>query len=304
VKEKKPQTYRNYLLKQKVVPYFFLMPNMLIFLLFIITPAIMGFYFSLTEFRGLGDTPQFVGLKNYIDLFTNFELFRAIWNTILLLVVTLPIVFWFAMILAIILIQPLKARGFVRAVYYWPVMISFIVVGLMWRWILRDSMGYLNGLLETLGFNRIETLLNPRFAWWSVVFIFTWSRAGYYMIMFMAALLSIPVSLYEAADMDGATRLQKFMYITYPSLKPARLMVFILAGMEIFKIYPLIETFTSGGPFANDTFTTQFAVRYIYETAFSFRQVGMASAMSVVMIIIVMSFTGINLLLAKRSGAI
>ncbi len=300
----KQQTYKWYIMKQKIVPYFFLLPNMLIFLIFIITPAIMGVYFSLTRFRGLGDTPQYVGLANYIELFSNFELFQAIWNTILLVAATLPIVFWFALLLAIVLVQPLRARGVVRAIYYWPVMISFIVVGLMWRWILRDSMGFLNGFLETIGLNRIETLLNPRFAWWSVVFIFTWSRAGYYMIMFMAALLSIPVSLYEAAEMDGANKLQKFMYITYPSLRPVRLMVFILAGMEIFKIYPLVETFTSGGPFANNTYTTQFAVRYIYETAFAFRQVGMASAMSVVMIIIVMAFTGVNLYLAKRSGAI
>ncbi len=297
---KKEQSFKSYIFRQKAVPYVFLSPNMLIFGLFIITPAIMGVYFSFTNFRGLGDQPQWIGMQNYVNLFTDPDLFGAILNTIYLVAVTLPIVFFFSLLLAIILVQPLRGRPIIRATYYWPVMISFLVVGLIWRWILRDSMGYFNGLLDTLGIGRIETLLNPRFAWWSVVFVFTWSRAGYYMVMFMAALLSIPSQLYEAAEIDGANRWQRFLHVTYPSLRPARLMIFILAGMEIFKIYPLVESFTRGGP----NYATEFAVRYIYETAFSYRQIGLASAMSVVMIAIVMIFTLGNLALAKRRGAI
>lgn len=300
VKQRRRDSYKYYILKQKIVPYMFLLPNLLIFGLFIITPAIIGIYFSFTLFRGLGDTPVFNGLDNYRTLFGDQGFRDAMRNTIFLVAATLPIVFFSSLMLALLLAQPLRAKSFWRATYYWPVMISFIVVGLIWQWILRDSRGLLNGLVVTLGFERLQTLLNPRFAWWSVVFVFTWSRAGYYMIMFLAALLSVPVSLYEAAEIDGANRLQRFLYVTYPVLKPARTMVFILAAMEIFKIYPLVVSFTAGGPFR----ATVFTVQYIYETAFQYRQVGLASAMSVIMILFVMVFSGVNMYLAKRGGEV
>ncbi len=314
---KKEQTFKWYVLKQKLVPYLFMLPNLIIFGLFIITPAIMGIYFSLTSFRGLGDTPTFVWFDNYRDIFTDADFLAAMWNTVRLVAVTLPIVFYVSLGLAVIISKELRARGLYRAIYYWPVMISFIVVGLIWQWIFHDTRGYLNGLLTTIGnwriwetalfelplLNRIDigpvrTLRSPTFAWWGVVFLFTWSRAGYYMIMFVAALLSIPPALYEAGELDGANRWQKFIYITYPSLKPARLMVFILAAMEIFKIFPHIVQFTGGGPFD----ATMFQVQYIYEEAFTYRNLGSASAMSVVMIFMVMIFTGTVLLLSRRGG--
>lgn len=116
------------------------------------------------------------------------------------------------------------------------------------------------------------------------------------MIIFMAALLSIPVPLYEAADIDGANKLQKFMYITYPAIRPARLMVFILTTMEIFKVYPLVVTLTGGGPHR----ATHFTVQYVYEVAFKEYQVGSASAMSMVMLLIVTIFTAANFFLSKR----
>ncbi len=113
---------------------------------------------------------------------------------------------------------------------------------------------------------------------------------------FLAALLSIPVSLYEAAEMDGANKFQKFRFITYPSLKAARTMVLILVTMEVFKIYPLVVTFTGGGPFR----ATEFTVQYIYKVAFQHYQIGQASAMSVIMLLIVTTFSGIIFFLSKR----
>ena len=116
------------------------------------------------------------------------------------------------------------------------------------------------------------------------------------MIMFVAALLSVPVQLYEAAEIDGASKFQRFVYITYPSIKPARIMVFILATMEIFKIYPIIVAFTGGGPFR----ATRFTVQHIYEVAFESYKVGYASAMSVVMLLFVTLFTGVNFFISSR----
>lgn len=283
--------------KQKVVPYMFLAPNLLIFSIFIILPALIGLYYSFTNVTLFTfDGFKFIGIDNYVRLFRNRYFIDAFFNTIKLVVVVVPLIYAMSLILALLIVQPLKAKGFFRAVYYWPVMISAIVVGIMWNWILAGNFSIFNAIVKNLGFDTMRTLTNPTFAWWSVVFALVWSRAGYYMIIFMAALLSIPVSLYEASDIDGANKFQKFLYITYPALRPARLMVFILTTMEIFKVYPLVVTLTGGGPHR----ATYFTVQYIYEVAFKEYQVGSASAMSMVMLLIVTIFAALNFFLSKR----
>ncbi len=293
----KTQSYRAYIMKQKIVPYLFLLPNLLIFAIFIILPALIGIYYSFTDMTLFTfGSPDWIGLENYKTMFSNPDFMAAMWNTIKLVVVTVPLMFGAALLIATLIVQPIKAKGFFRAVYYWPVMISAIVVGIIWQWILSGDFGLFNTTLKALGINPIQTFINPDFAWWSVVFAILWSRSGYYMIIFVAALLSIPETLYEAAEMDGATKVQKFLFVTYPSLRAARLMVFILVTMEIFKTYPLVVTLTGGGPFDATTFTVQ----YIYETAFQKYQVGLASAMSVMMLILVTIFTAFNFFMSKR----
>jgi len=241
------------------------------------------------------DTPDFVGLENYIRLFKDEDFLAAMFNTFKLVIVTVPIIFTTSLLVALLLVQPIKLVGAFRASYYWPVMISAVVVGIIWQWILNGTFGLFNTTLGVFGFGPIDTLINPRFAWWSVVFAIVWSRTGYYMIIFVAALFSVPTSLYEAARMDGANRLQRFRYVTYPSLKAARVMVFILVTMEIFKTYPLVVTLTSGGPFG----ATEFTVQYIYEMAFESYNVGYASAMSVIMLLFVTIVTGANFFISK-----
>ena len=294
---KKESSYRMYMLRQKSVPYLFLLPNMVIFLLYIIVPAIIGVYYSFTNFDGLND-PEWIGFANYIRLFTDdTDFLAALWNTIRYVFVSVPLTYVFALGLALIIIQEIRGKGFFRASYYWPVMISFIVVGVMWQWIFGDTFGIFNLLLEKTGIGRIPTLIDGRFAWWAAVFIMVWSRAGYYMIMFVGGLLSIPTSLYEAAEIDGANKIQKFFRITLPILKPTSLMVIILATMNIFKVYPMIVSFTGGGPYD----ATRFIVQHIYEMAFQYYEVGYASAMSVIMLVVVTTFSGINFLV-NRGG--
>jgi alpha-1,4-digalacturonate transport system permease protein len=305
----KEQTYRNYRLKQKVVPYIFLAPNLLIFSVFIILPAIIGILYSFTD-RTLFTfgSANFIGFENYARVFKDAFFIKALKNTIGLVAVTVPLMFGIALALATLLKQPIKLIGFYRAVYYWPVMISAIVVGIIWQWILAGNYSLFNTTLSSIHqfssslglvsgpFQPSSTLSDGKFAWFAIVFAILWSRSGYYMIIFLAALLSIPESLYEAAEMDGASPFQQFLFVTIPSLKAARVMVMILVTMEIFKIYPLVVTFTGGGPFR----ATEFTVQYIYEMAFRHYQVGLASAMSVVMLIIVTTFSGLIFFTSKR----
>lgn len=294
---RKTQSYQSFIFKQKIVPYLFLLPNLLIFSIFIILPALIGIYYSFTDMSLFTfGSPDWIGLANYKEMFADADFLAAMWNTIKLVLVTVPLMFVASLLIATLIVQPIKAKGFFRAIYYWPVMISAIVVGIIWQWILAGDFGLFNTTLKALGLNPMETFINPDFAWWSVVFAILWSRSGYYMIIFVAALLSIPESLYEAAEVDGATKVQKFLFVTYPSLRAARLMVFILVTMEIFKTYPLVVTLTGGGPFDATTFTVQ----YIYETAFQEYHVGLASAMSVVMLLIVTIFTAFNFFMSRR----
>lgn len=293
----KTQSYKAYKMRQKVIPYLFLLPNLLIFSIFIIFPALVGIVYSFTDvtLSTLNDQLNFIGIQNYINLFKDPDFINALWNTIKLVLITVPIIFTISLALAMLIVQPLKVKGLFRATYYWPVMISAIVVGIIWNWILGGEFGMFNTIIKALGFESSETLINPTFAFGSVVFAIVWSRAGYYMVIFMAALLSIPVSLYEAAEVDGATKWQKFWGVTWPSLRAARLMVFILVTMEIFKTYPIIVKLTGGGP----SKATQFTVQFIYETAFDFHQVGYASAMSVILLLFVTLISGVNFFLNK-----
>jgi alpha-1,4-digalacturonate transport system permease protein len=294
--EAKKQTYSSYKFKQKIIPYLFLTPNLLIFSIFIIFPALIGIYYSFTNVTLFTfDSFRTNGFENYVKMFNDARFIAALFNTIKLVLATVPIIFVTSLLVALLLVQPLKYKGVFRAIYYWPVMISAIVVGIIWQWILAGNFGLFNTILKSLGIGAIDTLINPNFAWWSVVFAIVWSRTGYYMIIFVAALLSIPESLYEAAKIDGANKFQQFRYVTYPSLKSARLMVFILVTMEIFKTYPLVVTLTGGGPFK----ATEFTVQYIYEMAFKSYQVGYASALSVVMLLFVTIISGLNFFLSK-----
>lgn len=289
-------SYGMYMFRQKSVPYLFLAPNLIIFLVYIITPAIMGIYYSFTRFDGLRD-PVFIGTANYVELFTKDPKFiDALLNTMKYVAVTIPLIYVISLVLAMIIIQEIRGKAFFRATFYWPVMISFIVVGVMWQWIFGDTFGIFNAILEKIGIGRIQTLTNPNFAWWGAVFIMVWSKAGYYMIIFIGGLLSIPHTLYEAAKIDGANTIQKFFYITLPVIKPTSLMVIILATMQVFKVYPMMVTFTSGGPYN----ATRFIVQHIYEAAFMGNEIGYASAMSVVMLVIVTIFSGINFILNRE----
>ena len=151
--------------KQKVVPYMFLAPNLLIFSIFIILPALIGLYYSFTNVTLFTfDGFKFIGIDNYVRLFRNRYFIDAFFNTIKLVVVVVPLMYAMSLILALLIVQPLKAKGFFRAVYYWPVMISAIVVGIMWNWILAGNFSIFNVIVKNLGFDTMRTLTNPTFA--------------------------------------------------------------------------------------------------------------------------------------------
>ncbi|WP_018883781.1 carbohydrate ABC transporter permease [Paenibacillus massiliensis] len=281
-------------LKRSLAPYLFVLPNFVIFLTFIVIPAFVGFVYSFHEYDGLNEM-EFLGLQNYAAVLANGEFWASLGRTGLYAAVVVPGIYALSLGIALLLIREVRLKGLFRASIYWPTMISYIIVGLTWKWIFGDSFGILNHILNTVGFGSIGWLTDPFYANLSVIIATLWSRVGFFMVIFIAGLQSIPVDMYEASSLDGASRWRTFRDITLPMLKPTSLLVFMVALIDAFKAYPLMFALTGGGPGKETTFIVQ----YIYEIGFSKQELGMASAMSVILFVIIGAFTALQFRLSK-----
>lgn len=270
----------------RLAPWVLIAPNLLIFGIFIVIPALIGAGTSLLDWDGLARR-NFVGLGNYAALFRSAAFWEAFGRTTIYALICVPLVMGFALLLANLMIKQFRLKGLFRAVFYWPTMISFIITGLSFKFIFGDSFGIINYLLRMLGQSPIPWLTRPSFAWFVLVLATVWSRAGFYMVTFISGLNSIPQSYYEACDVDGANSVQKFFRITLPLLKPTTFLVLILLVIDMFKAYPIVRALTEGGPSGS----TRFIVQLIYEEAFTKSHMGYASAMSIVLFLILGLFT-------------
>jgi len=275
------------------IPYLFVLPNLLIFTTFIVIPMITGFVYSFHEYDGLNPM-EFVGLDNYKEIFANGEFWTALGKTALYALIVVPFIYCLSLAVAMMLIQPLKLKGMLRSVFYWPTMISYIIVGLTWKWIFGDF-GVLNYVLTLFGLEPVHFLSDSFFANVSVIVATVWSRLGFYMVIFMAGLQAIPTDFYEAARLDGASKSRVFLSITLPLLKPTTVLVIMLSLIEAVKAYPLLFALTGGGPGKETTYVVQ----YIYETGFAKQELGMASAMSVLLFLLISLFTALQFRLTK-----
>lgn len=279
--------------EQGLIPYLFVLPNFLIFATFIVIPTIIGFVYSFHEYDGLNPM-EFIGIDNYKEILANSEFWTALGKTGLYALIVVPSIYCLALLVAMMLIQQLRAKGFFRAIFYWPTMISFIIVGLTWKWIFGDF-GVFNYVMSLFGQESVHFLSDPFYANVSVIIATIWSRLGFYMVIFMAGLQAIPRDYYEAAYLDGASKLRVFWNITLPLLKPTTVLVLMLTLIEAFKAYPLLFALTGGGPGKETTYIVQ----YIYETGFVKQELGMASAMSVVLFVLISLFTALQFKLSK-----
>jgi len=292
------KSYRLYKIERKIIPYLFLTPNLLIFGIFVIIPALYGVIYSFTNFDGLSKM-NFIGLKNYINILHDHLFWQSFLRTTIYAIVVVPLIYIGALGTALLLTQKIAFRGIFRAIIYWPTMVSFIVVGLIWKWIFGDSFGVLNYLIELMGYKPIPWLSNGFNANMTVVIASLWSRIGFYMVIFIAALESIPATYYEAAEIDGASSVQRFFKITLPLLKPTSLLIIILSLLDAFKAFPLILALTGGGPGRDTTYVVQ----HIYEFAFTKTKMGYASAMSIILFFVIAILTWLQFK-AARGGEI
>lgn len=285
-------------MNRKLFPYLLIAPNALIFIIFIVVPAFFGLYFSLTEWKGIG-VPEFIGFANYIKAFGDAKFWRAFSRTSLYVVASLPLIMVVPLMLANLMVKEIRGRGFFRAAFYWPSMISFIVVGISFKFIFGDNTGIINYLLSAFNGLKVEWLTNQTTAMLVVVLATIWCRSGFYMVTYISGLQSVPISYYEAAKVDGASGIQRFFYITLPLIKPTTFLVMILGLIDLFKAYGLVISLTNGGPGT----ATKFVVQYVYEKAFRQQEMGYASALSMILLVVMACFT-IFQFKANRGGQI
>lgn len=281
--------------EQTLAPMLFLTPNLLIFCIFIILPAILGLRMSLFNWSIL-DGQKFIGLKNFHDLLGDSMFWLTLKNTLIYVVAVVPLLGIAALALALPLSSEGRGMGVFRVMYYVPTMLSMIIVGIAWRWLLGYDLGIINYMIKVFGGGAVPWLTNGTMANISLIFVTVWTRVGYFMMMFVGGLQAIPKTYYEAAEIDGAGRFMRFWRITLPLLRPIILVVAVLATIEAFKAYELIFVMTQGGPGTS----TKFIVQYIYQAAFQEDRMGYAAAMSVVLLAIIGIFTALQFMAQKE----
>ncbi len=281
----------NDLKTNKLTPYLFLLPGLIILGAFIFYPMLQAFWLSMTDYNMIADA-EFVGTTNYENLFQDDLFWKTLTNTFIYLIGVVPALVVIPIFLAVLVNQKLKGIGFFRSAYYIPVVTSLVVAGIAWDWVYKEN-GLLNYVLDILNIisEPIHWLTSTQTAIFAVMVVTIWKGLGYYMIIYLAGLQSIPNDLYEAADIDGANWWQKVTRVTIPMLMPFVLIVTIMSSIAAMKVFEEIYIMTGGGPLHS----SETLVFYIYTEAFDRLNMGYASAAGVVLFLITLVLSIINI---------
>jgi multiple sugar transport system permease protein len=254
--------------------YVFVSPFFFHFILFMAFPLLFSFVLMFHRWDILSDM-QWIGLENFRRLFHDRLFFKALYNTLIFLVIHIPAQIILALFLAEVLNQKIKCRGFFRAAFFLPVVVSGVVVSMLWNQLFAQDTGVLNSFLTTIGLPRVPWLTHPAVAMPSIAMVATWKNVGIYIVLFLAGLQSVPQALYEAADIEGAGHWHKFRHITLPMINPTVVMVVLLSTIGGFSLFIEPVILTGGGPM-NSTLS---AMLYIYKQGFDFYHMGYAATL-------------------------
>lgn len=285
---------------EALLGWFFVLPALIGFSIFTFGAIIRSLYYSLTDWDLLTD-PKFVGLKNFINIFTSDKyFFRYMGNTLFFVITLVPIVLALSLLLAVLVNK--KSKGFSSKIYrvilFLPSITSTVAVSMVWMWILNPDMGLVNNLFAIFGLEGPAWLNDPSWAKPALVIMRVWQMCGYYMIMFLTGLQTIPDSLYEAAEIDGANKVQSFFSITIPMLANTTFAVVIMLVIEAFNMFESVFIMTSGGPLGS----TSTMMYYIYEKSFIEYRMGYASALAWIFFIIIFVITLIQYKFRNERG--
>lgn len=282
-------------LGKAIEPYLYLAPAFIVFTLFMFVPLIVTLVLSLTDWDMISSM-KFIGLKNYARLFTDKNFWKAALNTVYFTVGIVPTQMALALAVALLLNTKIRLRSFFRGLYFLPVIVPITVAATVWMFIFSPSFGILNYLLGFIGIEKIGWLSDPKWAMPALMILAVWQNFGYFTVIFLAGLQSIPSELYEAAAIDGANAWKRFVHITLPLLSPTTFLVLVMSIIGGFQVYQTVVLTTEGGPAG----ATNVIVFELYRTAFDYFNMGYASAMALVLFIFLFILTLLQFKLTGR----
>jgi len=264
--------------------YWFVLPYAVFFCAFVAYPLV--FSFILVFHRWNVVTPmEWIGLKNFDRLIGDGLFYRSLLNTLTFLVIHIPLQAAVALGLALLLNTAIRGRGFFRAIYFLPVVVSGVAVTILWQQLYSYDNGVLNAILRAAGLGRVPWLVDPSMAMPSIAIMATWKNVGIYIVLFLVGLQNIPRELYEAAALDGARPAAQFRHITLPMLNPTIVVIIVLSTIGGFSLFIEPYVLTGGGPMQS----TLSGMLYIYNQAFSFDHMGYAATLGFVYALVILA---------------
>ena len=279
--------------RETISAYLFLLPSLIFFVGFVLVPMGICVVYSFLD-MGIGTAgTTFVGFQNYIEMAGDKTFWQSLWNTVLIVVVAVPTVTAFSLWVGSA-IYPMHAawRSFFRCVFYLPVVTGTVAVTVVWKWIFNPFTGLLNKLLHT---GTLDWLGNEKTAIWCIILILFTTSIGQPIVLYVAALGNVDKSLIEAAQVDGATKLQVFWKIKWPQIMPTTLYVLVITTINSFQCFALIQLLTSGGPNGS----TSTLMYYIFDVAYKYQRFGYANAMGVILALVIAIFSAIQFKVTK-----
>ena len=274
-----------------LVPYLFIIPAAIVVSTFVLYPALKAIYLSFTNFNMISEA-GFVGFANYINVWRDPFFWAALKNTLLYMLIVVPVLVIAPIFLAALVNKQIPGIALFRAAIYLPVITSLVISGLIWKWVYEEK-GILNFFLIATGITDtpVAFLTDPANALFSVMAVTIWSGMGYYMVIYLAGLQSIPRHLYEVAEVEGVSKFKQMLYITIPLLRPSVAVVTVMSSIAAMKVFEEVYIMTQGGPMDS----TKTLVYAIYESAFTEFEMGYASAIGVILFLLTLIFSLINL---------
>ena len=286
--------------RENISGYLFLLPSLIFFLGFVVYPMAMCIWTSFTDANMNSNTvDHFIGLANYKELWQDPVFRKALVNTIIIVVVSVPVVCIFSLWVASAIYRMNEgALSFFRVVFYLPVVTGSVAVTVVWKWMYNNYYGIFNYLLKGAGIieKNINWLGDPKYALGCIIIILLTTSVGQPIVLYVSALSNVDQSLVEAAEVDGATNTQVFWRIKGPQIMPTTLYILIITTINSFQCFALIQLLTSGGP----NYATETVMYYIYYTAFKLYRFGYGNAMGVILAIFIAALSAVQFRLAKE----
>ena len=275
---------------KKYTPYLFLLPAIVILIVFFFIPFFQTIGLSFFDYSSSIYKPTFSGIDNYIKLFHEPIFYKVMFNTFIYLVIAVPFLVIFPLFIAILINQKIRGITLYKILIYLPVIISIVVAAIAFKWLYATE-GVLNYFLSIFHIESIGWLVDTKWALFSVALVTIWKGIGYYMMIYLSSLMSVPQDFYEAADIDGANFIQKHLTVTGPHIMPTIALVSTISTISAMKVFAEIYVMTKGGPLNS----SKTIVYYIYERAFENLDLSMAATASVVLLAVILVFSIINI---------